>query len=1424
MNKHLRYVIAAGLVSGITAGIITLSSNVENSKEHLSRILKEHPFSDPRRQYTEEDGRKGKPAAPDRAWEQDFLRTMDPALGRPTPERLPATIQAMKSMKNMQLAPGSASAPWVERGPNNVGGRTRALVWDPNDITLKKVWAGGVTGGLWFNNDITNSNSSWNAVNDLWDNIAISSIAFDPNNSQIMYVGTGEGYGSSSSRGAGIWKSTNGGTSWTQLTSTTGFYYVNDIVVRNESGTSVVYAAVDALSYKGQFHGTSSAGIQRSTNGGTSWTNVSPDVPSQSIKMVASDLEISANGRLWAGSRTSPFSASDRGGGRIFYSDNGTTWTISNSTPVNNGEGRVEVACAPSNANVVYAIIESGGQVLLMKKTTNAGSVWNNMTEPADADQGIPDTDFSRGQAWYDLILAVDPVNENNVIAGGIDLFRSTNAGNTWGQISKWSNNNDLALLNCSEVHADQHAIVFKPGSSSTLLIGNDGGVYYTTSISTAETNDVIFSRNKGYNVTQYYSAAIHPTSGSNIMLAGAQDNGTQLYNSVGVNSTTEVSGGDGGYCFIDQTNGNYAIASYVYNNYYLSTNSGTSFNITLADDDNTGKFINPADYDDNNDVLYSGRSSISILRIRNVTGTPSAGETVNITGMSSEASHIRVSPYSSTVYVGTDVGDIFKVTDPSGTPSTTNITGTLPAGSVSCIEFGANENEILVTYFNYGVTSVWYTSNGGTNWVSKEGNLPDMPVRWALFNLSNRSEVILATELGVWATSNFNTTTPTWTASNNGLANVRVDMLQIRSSDKMVMAATHGRGVFTSAAFNLANPPKALFSVNRVLGCQTDTIQFTDTSDVAATSFQWTISPATFNFTGGTSATSQNPKVLFTADGVYNIKLKVTNSAGSDSLTKNAYVRIGGLGLPYTENWENPSTYGYWLLENPDAQTTWTIYDIGGNGSSVKAAGIDNFNYSDAGTAIIRDGLISPPISLNGFTNISLGFKHAYRRYSTTNQDSMAVYVSTNCGSTWTRVSSFRETQGSSPFNFITNSNLATGFVPSTSADWCGNTGYSTCKSIDLTAYAGSTIRIKFENISGYGNNLFIDDISVTGTASVPAPVADFSASSTSTCNGNNVTFTDLTTNSPTSWSWSFTPNTVSYSGGTSSTSQHPIVQFTAAGSYTVALTATNPNTSNTKTKTAYINVGSTVIPTAVISSNDTNICSGSNAAFTISISNGGSSPSYQWRVNNSNVSTASTFSSSTLSDNDSVYCTVTSNAACASPALVISNKIKMNVNPLPVVPAITQAGNTLTCSVTENAYQWYQDITAISGANSKTFNIAANGNYAVEVTNTEGCKSKSSLFNAVFTGLVLPEFMHSFVLYPNPSSDKVYIDFETTAKQLTISVYDVAGKKISGDLIQCLPGKNTYQVKTDLLSRGTYLLQLSDGEATLKRNFIIK
>ena len=434
---------------------------------------------------------------------------------------------------------------------------------------------------------------------------------------------------------------------------------------------------------------------------------------------------------------------------------------------------------------------------------------------PTIIDQGA-NSNFTRGQAWYDLAATVDPNAANTVIIGGVDALRSTDGGVSWNQISTWSLFGAPSSF-MGTVHADQHVILYVPGSSSKAIWGTDGGIFYTTNVnvngSTIKPDFV--NKNIGYNVTQTYSGAINPTAGSNYFLAGAQDNGSQRFNNVaGIQNTTSASGGDGAFCHIDQANPANQITAYVYNVYYRSTNSGGSFSNKITDQ-NHGSFINPTDYDSSTKVLYGDYTNAStgaggVFARWLTTGTTNTGVTVTDFG-GANVTNVYVSPnIANRVYFGLSSGSIVAV-DNASTATTGSVTSSIirtGTGSVSgiAIEPG-DENHIIITYSNYGVSSVFETKNGGTSWINDEGNLPDMPVRWVVFNPLNYDQAFLATELGVWSTDNLNSTSTLWSPTNPGLANTRVDMLKVRSSDNTILAATHGRGLFTTTLINSTLP-----------------------------------------------------------------------------------------------------------------------------------------------------------------------------------------------------------------------------------------------------------------------------------------------------------------------------------------------------------------------------------------------------------------------------------------------------------------------------------------------------------------------------------------------------------------------------------------------------------------------------------------
>ncbi|MBG7613634.1 T9SS type A sorting domain-containing protein [Polaribacter sp. BAL334] len=812
------------VLSVVLYKITSTKNNHQNLQEKHLALIKNHPLQNTLQLSKEERLALGIP--PNKYFEEKYLLEINPKTGRTHPENIYKVQQDLKELRKLQQrTPGDGiDNSWIERGPNNVGGRTRMVLFDPNDVTHKRVFAGGVSGGLWVNNDITDENSSWTRVG-IDENLSVTCMAVDPNNSQIMYLGTGEVHTPDQALGNGIWKSIDGGNTWTNVykvrgVTTEGFvpgtYYVNDIIVRDADGNSAtthdseVFAAIGAAGYSRNpidtYLGFNEYGIYKSTNNGNNWNKITLDVDGTTV--APNDFEIGIDNTLWLATRRNVFGL---GGGRIYSSSDGNTFTLKHSIP---NARRTEIAVSKQNANTLYVLARVAtfneaqtafiDPFVSILKTTNAFETSPTILAlPDDADLNIPPNDFTRGQAFYNLTVEIDPTNDEIAYVGGIDFFRTTDSGTSWTQITKWSNNNNLNALNVPLVHADQHTLVFHPTDANKAIIGNDGGVYYATSLSTASSNPAsITERNKEYNITQFYHSAIGASIDTENFLGGTQDNGTQFFDNptIGINNSNGIFGGDGTYSFIDKE-GTYMIATYLYNRivrFNLPYTSGSQF--TISKDSNTGDFVNVMDLDENLDILYTNGTT-HLARFSNIT-TNSPTRTTISNALLTNISAIKVSPFttnSSTVFVGTKTGILAKVENANtATQTITNISGDSFLGSISSIEFGTNENEILVTFHNFGVTSIWFSEDGGDNWTNKEGDLPDFPVKCILMNPLNNDEVIIGTELGIWNTKNFKDDSPNWHQSYNGMSNVAVTSLSLRTADYTILASSYGRGLYT--------------------------------------------------------------------------------------------------------------------------------------------------------------------------------------------------------------------------------------------------------------------------------------------------------------------------------------------------------------------------------------------------------------------------------------------------------------------------------------------------------------------------------------------------------------------------------------------------------------------------------------------------
>ncbi|MEM9990777.1 MAG: hypothetical protein AAF738_03380, partial [Bacteroidota bacterium] len=350
------------------------------------------------------------------AMQDNFERTKDVELGYPPVERL---IKAMQQTRTLQkdLAQEKrdlANVKFQERGPNNIGGRTRTILIDRNDPSGNTVWVGAVSGGIWKTTNIKASDPQWISYGDDFANLTVGSMAQDPSNPQIMYIGTGEFYagGGSSFVGFGIFRSIDGGATWTSIPSTiqgvaaNAFEYTNDMLV-TEDGT--VFAATHR-------------GLYRSNNQGDTWEKV--------LNSNTHEIELGANGLYIAAVSGTVYRS---------YTGNASDWEdLKSKEGFPRGLGRVETAMCASDPNIIYLLGNNSGDGSDIYRSLDGGETWNKRGIPNSLEgAGMPN--FTRGQGNYDLTIAVDPFNCEQVIAGGIDLYRSFTGGRSWNQIAHWT-------------------------------------------------------------------------------------------------------------------------------------------------------------------------------------------------------------------------------------------------------------------------------------------------------------------------------------------------------------------------------------------------------------------------------------------------------------------------------------------------------------------------------------------------------------------------------------------------------------------------------------------------------------------------------------------------------------------------------------------------------------------------------------------------------------------------------------------------------------------------------------------------------------------------------------------------------------------------------------------------------------------------
>lgn len=670
---------------------------------------------------------------------------------------------------------------WVNIGPSNRGGCTKALAIHPTDGNI--VYAGAAGGGVW---KTTNGGSSWTALTDLViPDLATVSIAIDPSNTNTIYAGSGDGsLATDGLAGTGLYKSTNAGASWAKVGATQLARTVNKVLV-HPTNSNVVFAC----NFDGT--GTNGKGLYRSTNGGTSFTRVHPTTKNadgviwdivQGATISGKTIFYLVEGNLGNGTSTEC---------GIYKSiDDGVTWSKLLTTTLPDGSliGKAALACPKANQSKLYCFMATpAGNLRGLYRSTDGGSSFSTIT--------VPSTIFSpsggTGQGWYDLCVGVSPNSggtggNDTVLIGGVEAYRTYNGGSTWIAYSDYDNN--------SAVHVDHHAIAFNPVSSKQIFIGNDGGIYKSTN-----TGSSWNYTSNNYNTMRFYHIGLDKTDYKATM-GGTQDQGTWRTYSGG--SPSFRFGGDGFNVIIDPNTpstyyceGPYGELFRITGNGLLTTPiSGSSFESESSWD--TPFIMAPK----SSSTLYTGRTK--------VWKTTDQGSNWTAISPVLSASHIQalaVSPSNSNViFAGLTTGRIKKTTN-GGTDWTDENTGT--SATIESIVCHPRDKDWALVSLNATSTAtprVMLTTNGGTDWTSKSGTttttrLPGVPVNQVALDSTDPANIwYAATDNGMYYTRDAGVT---WSIAGSGIGLSPCWDVQVHPNKITIRVGTHGRSIWEANA-----------------------------------------------------------------------------------------------------------------------------------------------------------------------------------------------------------------------------------------------------------------------------------------------------------------------------------------------------------------------------------------------------------------------------------------------------------------------------------------------------------------------------------------------------------------------------------------------------------------------------------------------
>jgi PKD repeat protein/photosystem II stability/assembly factor-like uncharacterized protein len=914
------------------------------------------------------------------------------------------------------------SAAWTSLGPNDWNsvsyspgqGRVNVIAMDPSDTNT--IFIGAPSGGLW---KTTNGGLSWTVLTDNLPVLGVTGIGIDPNNSNIVYIATGDGFGSDT-YSVGVLKSTDGGLSF----NTTGLSFN---IAQSIRPTKILMHPTNSNKH----WVSTSTGVYMTIDGGANYTRTQTGFI-WDLEMHPTDTNI-----IYASS--TQFHKS---------TDGGVSFSLSNAgLPSRFAVNRMVIGVTPDNPAVIYGLYGASSDASFygLYRSLDTGNTWTQMSNSPNILSSSSDGSGSGGQSWYDLAIAISPDNENEVFIGGVNLWKSIDAGVNWNISAHWVWPNTIGYT-----HADIHTLEFFNGY---LYCGSDGGFFKSV-----DKGDNYIDYSRTLEISQFYKLAGSELA-PNKIVGGTQDNGC-MRGYIGDKEWTQVFGADGMECAIHHTDTNIIFTSSQNGGLRVSVNNGSTFRGIAGSIRNTesGAWVTPYTLDPNNpDRIVAGFENIWLsnnlgtnwVKISNFPGGPTFRT-------------LEIAPSNSNIiYAGTQAS-IFKTTNLG--VNWVDITNNLPGLSKTYIEINdQNPNEVWVTLSGFlAGNKVFHSTNGGSSWNNISYDLPNLPVNCIERDIRN-GVLYVGTDVGIYYKKPF---TFEWLPYMNGLPNVIVNELEMNYSTNKLRAATYGRGIWMADPFEYpTNKPIARFNSTNTVVCPGIPVQFNDQSLNTITSYQWL-------FPGGTpsQSTMANPIVTYSNSGVYDVTLIVSDGSNSDTTTLVNYldVEVPQIeNLPFSEDFElavfprNPVPK--FSIENFDGDNTWEhMFSIPAFTYALK---IDNYTTLSAG---LSDVLVFPPLNFDTVNYPHLFFDVAYSGIPNFNGDTINLYYSIDCGSSRTL------------FATVTGTQLRSVASQSSPYEPAGQSDFKTI-SIPITAAANNPIvNLYLENVSGPGNILYIDNIRV--------------------------------------------------------------------------------------------------------------------------------------------------------------------------------------------------------------------------------------------------------------------------------------------------------------------------------------------------------